>query len=454
MSIFREPSCRSLPAGESSPTAVRLKAVSYGGIGAPALVLLLFLTSAVAQTDEFDDAELIDRGRYLAIAGDCAACHTSDSDRPFAGGYPMEMPMLGTIYSSNITPDAEHGIGDWSLREFEGALRRGVSKGGRNLYPAMPYISYARITDRDIRALYAYFMHGVEPQAEPNRNNDIPWLLSARWPLKAWNTLYLESGPYEVDPDRGEAWNRGAYLVQGLAHCGTCHTPRGIGFQEKSLSEQGNHYLAGGPVLAGWQAYNITPDDDSGIGLWTEAQLIQFLKSGHVNRLAQAGGPMAEAVENSLARLRDEDIHAIATYLRAIPAVRSDGGGPRQRQGQPSQSVIALRGKPLASDIGEDVDGARLYLGLCASCHGADGTGSEDGYYPSLVHNSTVGAHSDHNLRQAILHGVRRDIGQGEILMPGFARQLSGEQLAALVDYLRQQFGGRRGPDAPDRAAP
>lgn len=417
-------------------------------------VLLLCFFAANAQTDEFDDPELIERGRYLAIAGDCAACHTADKEKPYAGGYPMQMPMLGTLYSSNITPDPQNGIGDWSLEDFEGALRRGVGKGGRNLYPAMPYVSYAKITDRDIRALYAYFMHGVEPLAEPNRKNDIPWLLRARWPLKAWNALYLKPGPYEVDPDRGEEWNRGAYLVQGLAHCGTCHTPRGIGFQEKSLSEKGKHYLAGGPVLAGWQAYNITPHETAGIGLWSQQQLEQFLKTGHVNRLAQAGGPMAEAVENSLAKLRDDDIRAIAIYLRDIPALPGGGKEPRQQQGLAAENVIALRGKPLSGDIGEDTDGARLYLGLCASCHGADGTGSEDGYYPSLVHNSTVGAHSDHNLRRAIRYGVERDIGDGEILMPGFARELDEKQMSALVDYLRQQFGGRRGPDAPDPAAP
>ncbi|WP_105102555.1 c-type cytochrome [Microbulbifer pacificus] len=391
---------------------------------------------------ELNRPELIEKGRYLAIVGDCKACHTLPEGAPYAGGRPMEIPMLGTLYTSNITPDINTGIGAWSLEEFDRALRRGIGRDGRNLYPAMPYESYARITDEDIRALYAYFLFGVAPVHETPPANKIPRPLNARWPLKVWNFLFAPDEPFAADPEQSEEWNRGAYLVQGLAHCGECHTPRGLAFQEKAYNETEKGFLAGGPVLDGWQAYNITPDRVSGIGLWSQEELTRYLKTGHVNRLAQAGGPMAEAVENSFAKMTDRDIAAVVTYLRSIPAIDSGARYPRQQLGSPATDVVIKRGNPIAADRDPNLrsDGARLYLGLCASCHAVDGTGSRDGYYPSLVHNSTVGARSDHNLRQAILQGVRRTVNGKEKMMPGFAGTLNEDELKKLLEYLRRQF--------------
>lgn len=391
---------------------------------------------------EFNRPELIEKGRYLAVAGDCRACHTRADGPPFAGGRPMTIPVLGTIYSSNITPDVNSGIGGWSLKEFDRALRRGIGKGGRNLYPAMPYEAYARITDDDIAALYAYFMFGVEPVHENPPANTVRKALSASWPLKVWNYLFAPDEPFEPNPQQSDEWNRGAYLVQGLTHCGTCHTPRGIALQQKAYDETDKGFLSGGRVLDGWQAYNITPHPVSGIGQWSAEQLTQYLKTGHVNRLAQAGGPMAEAVENSFAKMTDSDIAAMVTYLRSIRPINSGGRYPRQQLGSAATDVIIKRGNPLAVDRSPKLrsDGARLYLGLCASCHGVDGTGSRDGYYPSLLHNSTVGATSDHNLRQAILQGVSRTVNGEEKMMPGFARELGEQDLKNLLGYLRRQF--------------
>ena len=405
---------------------------------------------AEAVNTELNRPGLIEKGRYLAIIGDCETCHTREDGKPFAGGRAMQVPMLGTVYSSNITPDVRLGIGGWSLEEFDRAVRRGIGRDGDNLYPAMPYTSFAKITDEDIRALYAYFLFGVEPVHQAPRENEIRWYLKARWPLKIWNGLFVHQRPHSADPQQSDAWNRGAYLVQGLAHCGTCHTPRGPAFQETAYNGTHQGYLAGGPPLDGWQAYNITPDPVSGIGQWTAQELENYLKTGHVNGLAQAGGPMAEAIEKSLSKMTDTDIAAMVTYLRSIPPVSGPGEAPRSGFGTPADGVITLRGNRFDEDIGGDreggADGARLYLGLCASCHGVDGMGSRDGYYPSLVHNSTVGAADPNNLSRAIFDGVSRRVDGHEKMMPGFASQLADAEKEALIRYIRVQFG----PDAPE----
>lgn len=349
----------------------------------------------------------------------------------------MPVPLLGTIYTSNITPDPETGIGKWTREDFERAVRHGVSKNSGNLYPAMPYVSYAKIGDDDASALYAYFMHGVEPVRQTPPKNEIPALLSMRWPLKIWNWLFLKDGAYQPKPSQSVEWNRGAYLVQGLAHCGTCHTPRGIAMQEKALDEAGGGFLSGS-VLAGWDGYNITPDAKAGIGGWTQQQLVQYLRIGSVPGVAQAAGPMAEAIEHSFSKLSDADIGAIATYIRTVPAVADSSSQPRFAWGKPAEDGLRLRGVALASS---GIDPARLYLGNCASCHQMQGKGTPDGYYPSLFHNSTVGAPNPTNLVQVILNGVQRKAAGEDVGMPAFRHALSDAQIAALANYLTGQFG-------------
>ncbi|WP_036661765.1 cytochrome c [Pandoraea sp. SD6-2] len=378
------------------------------------------------------------RGEYLAVAGNCVACHTAKGGRPFAGGLGMPVPMLGTIYTSNVTPDPDTGIGNWTFEDFERAVRHGVSKDGSNLYPAMPYVSYAKINDDDVRALYTYFMHVVEPVKQVRRRSEIPVLLSIRWPLKIWNWLFLTDGAYEPKPALSAEWNRGAYLVQGLAHCGTCHTPRGIAMQEKSLDETGSSFLAGS-VLAGWDGYNITSDSNAGIGGWTRQQLVQYLRTGSVPGLAQAAGPMAEAIEHSFSRMTEADIGAISTYIHTVSAVaRGDEKQSRSSWGKPAENGLKLRGTAPPSS---GIDPARLYLGNCATCHQMQGKGTPDGYYPPLFHNSTIGAPNPVNLVQVILNGVQRKVGSEDVGMPAFRHELSDAQIAALTNYLTKQFG-------------
>ncbi|MGF6469988.1 c-type cytochrome [Paraburkholderia youngii] len=390
----------------------------------------------VAKVPQADEATLVKRGEYLAVAGDCMACHTASKGKPFAGGLPMKIPMLGTIYSTNITPDKDTGIGTWSFEEFDRAVRKGVSKDGHNLYPAMPYVSFAKVSDDDMKALYAYFQHGVAPVNQLQRAGDIPWPLSMRWPLALWNRVFLETGPYQPRPGRGVEWNRGAYLVQGLAHCSTCHTPRGFAMQETALDDSRSGFLSGS-VLAGWQGYNITPDANSGIGRWSNAQLKQYLRTGSVPGVAQAAGPMAEAVEHSFSHMTDADLTAITTYVRTVPAVSDGSTRPRNGWGRPATEVATLRG--VASD--DTLDPARLYLGNCATCHQAHGEGSPDSYYPSLMRNSTVGAANPTNLVQVILHGVQRDAAGNDVGMPAFSHELTDAQIAALTDYVTAHFG-------------
>ena len=394
-------------------------------------------------TAPLNDPVLIQRGAYLAIAGDCAACHTQAGGQSYAGGLAMPIPMLGKIYSSNITPDPQTGIGDWSLAEFDRAVRRGVGKNGKHLYPAMPYVSYSKISDEDIQALYAYFKYGVPAVKQTLPKSTIHWPLSIRWPLAFWNMLFAPTQPYQADAKQSLEWNRGAYLVQGLAHCGSCHTPRGLFMQEKALDANHKQFVAGAS-LAGWEAYNITSDPAAGIGTWTPAQLYVYLRTGNVPDLAQAGGPMGEAVQHSFSQLTDSDLRAMVTYIQSVPPVKDGSQKSRAAWGNPSPAAIQMRG------LTDTSDPAALYLGACASCHQANGTGTADHYYPALVHNSTVGAKDPNNLIQVILHGLQRKTAEQDIGMPAFKDDLSDAQIAALTNYLTQQFGN---PDAKQASA-
>jgi mono/diheme cytochrome c family protein len=251
--------------------------------------------AGAAPTAAADASDLVQRGGYLAQAGDCIACHTAPKGKPFAGGLPMSTP-LGTIYSTNITPDSGTGIGAYSEADFRRALREGVAKDGHNLYPAMPYPSFAKLGDDDVHALYAYFMHGVTPVQQANRASAIPFPLNQRWPLMLWNLAFLHAGAYVPKPDHDAMWNRGAYLVQGLGHCGACHTPRGLTFQEQALDESGTLFLSGA-VLDDWSAPNLSGNTRSGLGRWSEAQLVGFLKTG-ANEHATAFGSMTSVINH------------------------------------------------------------------------------------------------------------------------------------------------------------
>ena len=391
----------------------------------------------LASAHAANNTDLVQRGEYLARAADCIACHTSNKSQPYAGGVPFPTPF-GTIYSSNISPDKEHGIGTLTEAEFIGAVREGVSKGGKHLYPAMPYTSYTQMTDDDVKAIRAYLLT-VKPMAINPPANTMPFPFNQRWTMMFWNWINLSSGRYKADPSKSVEWNRGAYLAGPLAHCQECHTPRNItmGLSGKMLA---------GAQLGNWSAYNITSDKVAGVGGWSDAELAAYLRDGAAHGKANAAGPMGEVVENSTRFLTTPDVNALVTYLRSVPG-RNDGSAkPRYGWGTPVTSVTNLRGLP-ATLYGNNqaIDGKALYNGNCASCHGWSGAGiggaADAGAYPSLLHNTAVGAATADNLTMVVLNGVSRQTNQTHVMMPGFANQLNDKEVASLVNYIGTQFG-------------
>jgi fructose 5-dehydrogenase cytochrome subunit len=385
--------------------------------------------------------EAIMRGEYLAKAADCGACHTAPGGKPFAGGLAIASPV-GTIYSTNITPSVRFGIGGYSEQQFAQAVRRGIRSDGANLYPAMPYTSYSIFTDADVQALYSYFLRGVAPVEAPSLPTELPFPMNIRASMMGWNLLFLNRTPFQPDSRQSEAWNRGKYLVEGAAHCSACHTPRGF-----LMQEHGNQAFSGGQV-GPWYAPNITSDVNSGIGSWSQLELVQYLRDGDVRGKAQAAGSMGEAVEHSFRYLSDADLDAMATYVRTVRAIR-DPADQKSRFlfGKASSDLGVLRGKNgIRSDAG-DPSGGELFQGNCASCHSPLGQGSKDGYYPSLFSNSTLGAKNPNNLIAAILYGVDRTTSSGQAYMPGFAggphdlAALSDREIVLLTNYLLQRYG-------------
>lgn len=375
------------------------------------------------------DAALISRGEYVARLSDCVACHSLPGKAPFAGGLEMATP-LGAIHATNITPDPEHGIGAYSLADFDRAVRHGVAPGGRRLYPAMPYPSYVKLSDDDMRALYAFFMKGVQPAAEANIPSDIPWPLNLRWPIALWNGLFAPSTPYAQKADQDPLWNRGAYIVQGPGHCGSCHTPRGLAFNEKALDEAGTPFLAGA-LLDGWYAPSLRQDHNTGLGRWSEAQIVQFLKTGR-NQHAVVYGSMTEAFNNSTQFMTDDDLAAIARYLKSLP-------GDLQRDGAPWQYQ--------AVSAGIDTPGAHTYVTRCASCHGLDGKGQAE-WMPPLAGATSMLAKENASAINITLNGSQRIVAAGvpdAYRMPAFREQLSDQEIAAVLSFARTTWGNQGG---------
>jgi mono/diheme cytochrome c family protein len=415
-----------------------------------AAICLMSASSAALAAGDDAQAASIKRGAYIAIASDCSACHTAPGGKPFAGGLPIVSPV-GTIYSTNITPSATAGIGQYSEEQFARAVRRGIRGDGANLYPAMPYTSYNVLTDADIHDLYTYFQHGVEPvDAMPTRTA-LPFPMNVRLSMMAWNLLFVGSGDNLTDTTQSAEWNRGKYLVDGPAHCSTCHTPRGFLMQELTGS-----YL-GGAQVGPWYAPNITSDATSGIGSWSKDELARYLSTGSLPGKAQAAGSMGEAVEHSFSQLTQEDIAAIATYIKTVPPLH-DASDEQSRfdYGKPFSELASLRGtNPIRSDTDAQASGAVLFYGNCASCHQPLGQGSKDTYYPSLFHNSATGSANRDNLIATILNGVNRTTPNGQAFMPGFGGKandinaLDDGQVATLANYVIEHYGRPGAPVTP-----
>ncbi|MGF6757089.1 c-type cytochrome [Paraburkholderia sp. GAS42] len=389
-----------------------------------------------------DDA-LVQRGAYLAKLGDCVACHSAPRGKPFAGGLPMNTPM-GQIYTTNITPDPDTGIGRYTEEDFARAMREGVAKDGHNLYPAMPYPSYAKVNNDDTHALYAYFMNGVAPVKQANREPDIKWPLNMRWPLKLWNIVFLENGVYQDKPGKDVVWNRGAYIIQGLGHCGSCHTPRGFAFQEKALDESGSAFLTGG-LLDGWFAANLTGEHNVGLGRWSEQDLATFLKTG-ANAHASAFGSMTSVINNSTQAMNDTDVKAVAQYLKSLPA--SGGYGGAQYAYDPKATKVSLN-RP-AND-----PGAKVYTAYCMHCHGVDGRGFAPMLAP-LAGNPNVLEKDASSLVNVTLNGTGDLVVDGipaPYPMPKYAPVLNDRQIADVLTFIRAGWNNNAPAVQPDDVA-
>jgi mono/diheme cytochrome c family protein len=380
-----------------------------------------------------------DKGEYVARAGDCIACHTVPNGKPFVGGLKMGTP-LGAIYSTNITPDPETGIGNYTFEDFDRAVRSGIAKDGRRLYPAMPYPSYAKITDDDLHALYDFFMKEVPPVNQANQPSTIPSYLSFRWPLAIWDAVFTKSGAYVTKPDHDAAWNRGAYLIQGLEHCGACHTPRGWAIQEKALDDSNDQFLQGAPLDA-WSAPDLRGDVRTGLGSWSQDELATFLKSGH-NDKAVVFGSMIDVVNNSTPYLSDEDASAMAAYLKSLPASTQQAAYVYDD----ATTTALLEGKPPQS-------GGVVYNGYCVSCHGADGKGQSP-YIPPLAGNPAVLDSDPSSLINLTLNGAQPVVVKGTpdaYRMPQYRVQLTDDDIAAVLSFVRNGWGNGATPVTDDQ---
>ncbi|WP_380178560.1 c-type cytochrome [Kalamiella sp. sgz302252] len=374
------------------------------------------------------DAEAVARGKYIAIAGDCVACHTApESKNAFAGGYSISTPF-GGIFASNITPDKETGIGNWTERDFYRAVRHGKGKEGENLYPAMPYNAYVKVSDKDMHDLWMY-MRSVKPvhYAVPETNLGFPY--NIRLAMMGWNLLFYKNSGFTPDMSRSAEWNRGAYLVEGLEHCGACHTPKNMLGGDRDAWLQGSN-------LSEWHAPDITANSYTGIGGWSEQQIVDYLKLGS-NHVAVASGPMAEAVTNSTQHLTADDLHAIAAYLKSQP----DSGTQKPQ--------------PLAADDRIMKMGENVYSANCAACHNSDGKGIPN-LAAGLAGNPGLQAEDASSIISTILQGGRGAVTQGNPTsgaMPAFAWKLSDEQVAAAATYLRNSWGNAASAVKPEEVA-
>ena len=386
------------------------------------LSLLLLVAGFVAA--RADDQLTIARGEYLARAGDCIACHTDPGGALFAGGLAMPTPF-GTLYSSNITPDRASGIGTWNDDQFYAALHTGRFPDGGLMYPAMPFGSYTNVTRADSDAIFAY-LRTVPPVHQPNRPNDLRFPYNNRSLILGWRTLFFNEGEFQPNPAKSAEWNRGAYLVEGLGHCGMCHTPiNALGGNSASRAFQG-----GLIPMQNWYAPSLTSDKEAGLGHWSLEDIVELLRTG-ISRRGAVYGPMAEVTHDSLQYLNDADVRAMAVYLKSLG------------QGQPPNAAVSripAREGSLLTRLGQTV-----YAQHCASCHGSDGRGMPP-EYPPLAGNPSIQMQSAVNPIRMVLNGGFPPGTQGNPQpygMPPFAQSLSDDEVAAVVTYIRAAWGNR-----------
>ena len=414
-------------------------------IGVVALLAFIFwpVSRSAPQQVAASAPEPAEHGEYAMRLADCAACHTAEGGEPFAGGRPIESPV-GTIYSANITPDPETGIGGWTLAEFRGALIDGLDDEGHHLYPAMPYTNYRGLTETDIAGLHHYFIEELEPVRNDVPANDLPFPFDQRWGLRAWKWVAMPDVGFASGAHSNDPIERGAYLVEGPGHCGACHSPRNTLFVQDGYTADDAGFLTGG-VIAGWTAPALR-GDDSAIAGWTAEEVAQILGTGR-NAHAAINGEMALVVEDSTQYFTEDDMTAMSRYL-----VRLDDNGAETAQTQETPSgglAERLSDDPateteriLASADPGMPEGARLYLDNCGACHFVDGKGADE-VFPELDGSSIVQAGEPTGLISMILHGGALPSTEARpyaLRMPGFADRLSDEEVATLATFLRSAW--------------
>ncbi len=388
----------------------------------------IFMHSVQAQDTNNVDA-LIGKGAYLASAGDCTACHTAKGGASFAGGLQIKSPM-GVIYSSNITPDPDHGIGKYTEQQFADAVRKGVRADGSYLYPAMPYPDYRGISDEDIHALYTYFMKGVKPVAVTAPATALSFPFNQRWGMRFWNMVFTDDKPFAPLSSASADVNRGKYLVETLGHCSSCHTPRGIAMQEKALNDSDPAFLSGSE-LNGWPVPSIRSPQG-----WSTQDISDYLSTGR-NHFAAVGGEMSSVVEHSMQFMTPEDLKAIALYLQSLPAAKAaNNHRADEAKATADTTQFLTAGKGLSQ-------GQLLYLNNCEACHWTNGNGAK-GIFPHLNGASIVLADNPTGLISTVLNGASTPSTKNApsvLYMPGFAGRLSDQQVADLTTFVRQGWG-------------
>jgi mono/diheme cytochrome c family protein len=370
-------------------------------------------------------ADLIERGAYLAKAADCMVCHTTRDGQEYAGGLAFKLPF-GTLYSTNITPDKETGIGNYSDQDFLNAIHRGIREDGARLYPAMPFTSYTYMTDADALAIKAY-LFSLPPVHAPDPENTLTFPFNQRWAMSFWSALFNPDTRFAPDSSKTPEWNRGAYLAEALAHCGECHTPRNLGF---ALN---NREKFGGAITAGWRAYNISSDKTTGIGGWRDDDLISYLSTGHAAGHGSASGPMGEAVDHSFSQFTPEDIRAVVAYLRTVPPIAS-----------PDLPATLAPPAPASHKDGggtPDPRGKMVFEGACVSCHGWTGE-SPISPFATLTGTWAVNDPGATNVAQIVISGTERH-SEGAVSMPSFGDAYSDAEIAAVTNYVTARFGSK-----------
>ena len=370
-------------------------------------------------------ASLVERGAYLAKAADCMACHTTERGKPYAGGLGFKLPF-GTLYSTNITPDKDTGIGSYSDQDFLNAVHRGVRRDGARLYPAMPFVSYTYMTDADALAIKAY-LFSLPPVRAAAPENTLAFPFNQRWAMNFWSAVFNPDTRFEPDTAQSPEWNRGAYLAEALAHCGECHTPRNLAF---ALD---NRRKFAGALTAGWRAFNISSDKATGIGGWRDDDLISYLSIGHAAGHGTAAGPMGEAVDRSFSQMTPEDVRAVVAYLRTVPPTAS-----------PDLPATLAPPAPASHKQGGTPDprGKMVFEGACVSCHGWTGESSISPF-ATLTGAWAVNDPSAINVVQIVISGTSRHTPEDAISMPAFGNAYSDDEIAAVANYVTARFGSK-----------